>query len=347
MPRKLTHAEYQAQLDAMGRGFVALEQYVDSDTSIEHQCPESEDHKWPVTPHSIKCNKSGCPHCAGKIKQTTEQYAEWLKQDGRGFVALEPYVRGHTPILHQCPKGHQWRPSPTSIKRGSGCSHCAGKIKQTTEQYAEWLKQDGRGFVALEPYVNNKTDILHRCPEGHKWFANPDNIKNRGSGCPHCSGRISQDYNEWLELDGRGYVTLEPYVNARKNILHQCPEGHQWPVAPDNIKSGTGCPDCCKITSDANVFYIWENVDDTGVYKVGISSKRCAEKRIAECTGKNKMKANIILIAAVSDAKDIERKALEIGKTVDYPPTMDGYTEFRRYTDQELGEVYRMAVTAD
>ena len=280
--------------------------------------------------------------CSKKV--TPADYDAWLEQDGRGIVALELYVKGHTPILHQCPKGHQWRPAPSNIKRGHGCSHCTGKIRKTKEQYAEWLKQDGRGYVALEPYVNKSTKILHQCPEGHKWLANPDNIKHRGSGCPHCSGRIPQDYYEWLELDGRGYVTLEPYVNARKNILHQCAEGHQWSATPDNIKRGTGCPDCCKITSDANVFYIWENADDAGVYKVGITSERCAEKRIAECTGKNKMKANIILIAAVSDAREIESKALEIGEAVDYPSSLEGYTEFRRYTDQELGAVYQLAV---
>ena len=94
------------------------------------------------------------------------------------------------------------------------------------------------------------------------------------------------------------------------------------------------------------MFYIWENADDQGVYKVGITSERCGRDRVAMCARKNGMTAKVILKLAVSDARELERKALEIGEAVDYPSTIDGYTEFRRYTDQELGEVYRMAIHA-
>jgi hypothetical protein len=139
-------------------------------------------------------------------------------------------------------------------------------------------------------------------------------------------------------------VALEPYVNNCTKILHQCPEGHQWSAIPANIKRGRGCPDCSETATDANVFYIWENADDAGVYKVGITSERCADKRIGHCTRLNKMKANIILMIAVRDARDIENKALEMGESVDYPTSIDGHTEFRRYTDHELGKVYQLAV---
>ena len=58
------------------------------------------------------------------------------------------------------------------------------------------------------------------------------------------------------------------------------------------------------------------------------------------------MTANIVLMAAVDDARDIERRALGLGDDPRYPDTIDGYTEFRRYSDAELGEVWRMAVGA-
>lgn len=276
-------------------------------------------------------------------KITPAEYNEWLEQDGRGFVALEPYVNARTLIRHQCLEGHQWPAIPDAIKKGNGCPQCAGLSKRTADEWTDFLAQDGRGFLALEPYVNAHTAILHQCPEGHQWRPKPNNIKH-GAGCSHCGGLIPQDYTEWLNDDGRGFVALEPYVNNDTRILHQCPEGHQWLVVPRAIKNGNGCPDCSEKSSDANVFYIWENALDAGVYKVGITSERCADKRIGGCAGKNKMKANIVLMIAVRDARDIERRALEMGESVDYPTSIDGHTEFRRYTDHELGKVYQLAV---
>ena len=283
-------------------------------------------------------------------KITPADYEAWLEQDGRGFIALEPYAKAQTKILHQCSEGHQWRAKPYKIKEGKGCRDCyENKLKKIAEEYNAWLEQDGRGIVALERYVDARTPIKHQCSEGHPpWSIRPSNIKE-GNGCPDCfHGHIKQiaEYPKYLEQDGRGYVALEPYAGSDTPILHQCSEGHQWRPSPTNIRRGHGCGDCSEAATDANVFYIWEDADraGAGVYKVGITSERCADERIAICTRKNNMKANIILMLAVRDARDIERRALEIGEAVNYPSSVDGYTEFRRYTDHELGKVWQLAV---
>lgn len=219
--------------------------------------------------------------------------------------------------------------------------------KTTPAEYDAWLAENRRGFVALQPYITASRHIKHQCPEGHPFDATPDHIKN-GGGCTVCRlnkrKKFAEQYPKWLAQDGRGYVALQPYINNTTKIWHQCPAGHQWEARPNTIKSGKGCKDCAPDTTDANVFYIWGNAADTGVYKVGITSERLAEKRIKGCARKNRMKANIILMITVRDARDIESKALEIGEAVKYPSSIDGYTEFRRYTDHELGEVYRLAV---
>jgi len=158
--------------------------------------------------------------------------------------------------------------------------------------------------------------------------------------------RDHTDYVARINALNNGITVVGKYQGAMGKIAHRCAKGHEWDMAPNCIMKGRGCPHCDRVASDANVFYIWENADDPGVYKVGITSERCAEKRIAICTGKNKMTANIIVMAAVDDARDIERRALELGDDPRYPDTLDGYTEFRRYSDAELGAVYQMAVQA-
>lgn len=114
---------------------------------------------------------------------------------------------------------------------------------------------------------------------------------------------------------------------------------------------------CCahmqadKNTTDANVVYIWQNMDDErGSYKVGITSNRIAEERIAICSRKNSMNHSVILMLKCDNARDAERELLDMGRGAGYPSAVDGYTEFRILNDAELGEAvtacYRISLAA-
>lgn len=116
--------------------------------------------------------------------------------------------------------------------------------KITPAEYEQWLLDDGRGIVALEPYVTSKTKIMHQCRYGHEpWSVKPNDIRN-GYGCPHCAGKIPQDYREWLTENRPDITALETYVTRHTKIMHQCSKGHKWSAAPKGIKSGNGCPHC-------------------------------------------------------------------------------------------------------
>lgn len=56
--------------------------------------------------------------------------------------------------------------------------------------------------------------------------------------------KTHEEYEQ--ELFGReiDYWPIERYVNSTTKILHECVEGHQWPVTPNSIIRGSGCPDC-------------------------------------------------------------------------------------------------------
>ena len=179
MPKKVTHADHVARLVADGRGFVALDAYINSTTPIRHRCLEG--HEWPARPNNIIIRGTGCPHCSG---HAVAPYPDRLVADGRGFIALDEYVNSYTPIRHRCLEGHEWRTRPYSILRGHGCPHCAG---HRPPPYPDRLVADGRGFVALDAYINSSTPIRHRCPAGHEWRAKPHSIINQGSGCPDCA----------------------------------------------------------------------------------------------------------------------------------------------------------------
>jgi len=51
----------------------------------------------------------------------------------------------------------------------------------------------------------------------------------------------------------------------------------------------------------------------------------------------------MVLKLNTPNARDIERAALTMGTATDYPSTIDGYTEFRHFTEVQLNEVCQMA----
>ena len=51
MPRKKTHAEYVAQVDALGKGITVVGEYAGDKKAIKHRCTEG--HEWDGMPTNI------------------------------------------------------------------------------------------------------------------------------------------------------------------------------------------------------------------------------------------------------------------------------------------------------
>jgi hypothetical protein len=56
--------------------------------------------------------------------------------------------------------------------------------------------------------------------------------------------KTNQQYQEQLFSRDLDYINLEPYIDAKTKILHECVNEHQWLVSPDSILNGYGCPYC-------------------------------------------------------------------------------------------------------
>ena len=118
-------------------------------------------------------------------RKTHEEYQEQLLNTE--YVATGIYQTAHKHILHKhliC--GHEWATKPNSILSGSRCPNCY-KLSQTKtyEQYKKELLSTE--YEALEPYINDRTKILHKhtiC--GFKWNVRPNDILN-GHGCSSCA----------------------------------------------------------------------------------------------------------------------------------------------------------------
>lgn len=101
-----------------------------------------------------------------------------------------------------------------------------------------------------------------------------------------------------------------------------------------------------KGSGDNDVVYLWENISDPGIFKVGITSDSMGETRIRQCCAHNAMEARIIFMLKVQDAREVERALLQLGASPEYSTDIDGYTEFRKLSDSELSIAVSIAYEA-
>ena len=103
--------------------------------------------------------------------------------------------------------------------------------------------------------TNSGKKVWWRCVKGHEWQATIDS-RNRGNGCPYCSGRYAirgendlQTVNptlakEW-NYEKNGKLKPEDFtVNSGKKAWWKCCKGHEWQTAVSNRSKGSGCPYC-------------------------------------------------------------------------------------------------------
>ena len=101
----------------------------------------------------------------------------------------------------------------------------------------------------------SKIKVWWKCEKGHEWKATVDN-RNRGTGCPYCSGRRAiigyndlstvnpQLAKEWNYEKNGDLKPSEVKSNCGKKVWWKCNKGHEWKATVDNRNRGRGCPIC-------------------------------------------------------------------------------------------------------
>lgn len=189
-----------------------------------------------------------------------------------------------------------------------------GRRRKTHEEYLNNLLLKNIDFKVLDKYVTAATSIRHQCSEGHIWSVKPEHVLYSNSGCPECycisMTKTDEEYTtELLELDADLYP-LEPYINSRAKILHECAYGHKYRVAPVNIIKTLKCKYCNWInntsTCSTMVYLVKFTYILNDYYKVGITTKSI-ENRF----GKEFQEYNMELVSGVVFDNDYEARNLE------------------------------------
>ena len=126
---------------------------------------------------------------------------------------------------------------------------------QNTKLSKEWNYAKNGNLIPEYFSANSNKKVWWTCRNGHEWQAKIAD-RNRGDGCPFCSGRRTiegtndlQTVNSTLikQWDYKKNGSLTPRSiapNSHKKIWWICSEGHEWQAMIKHRNNGSGCPFC-------------------------------------------------------------------------------------------------------
>lgn len=318
--------DYRSKLLDAGIEIVPVEPYVNMKTKILHKCKNG--HTWSVKPTHILHSKSGCPYCSGNVKITTASHAEEVFP----LTFSGEYKNRHSKLEYTCQEGHKWITTPHSIINGkTGCPVCAGTYSYSAEEYRNKLVN--REILVLEDYKKGLIPILHQCMVCEAtWKASPSNVMS-GTGCPSCGGtkkKSQEEYNK--EIFQLGMSALEPYVNNKTPILHECiANKHKIYTTPSNLLTRGGCT-FCHYSGPGTLYYLKIFNNENTYYKLGITSKSIPS-RIKNMSIRKDFEVEVLKsveFSSIEEARYIEqilfKDLAQFRITVDF--VSNGNTEF-------------------
>jgi len=206
-------------------------------------------HSW------IVAGSGGCLNC-GYIKNREKQLlsdkdarAFFLK---KGFVPQEPYRGAGKPWKSKCKKCKQIvSPTYNSIKSGTGCGVCAGKIVVPEIAEANMRKAS---LEPLVPYPGAKTNWKCKCMKcGKTVTPKYGDIQQGDGGCKYCGGNFIEPEDAVEAMRFNNLEPLEPYKNTGTPWKCKCMKcGKTVTPRHNSVQQGSGgCKYCAKKFVDA------------------------------------------------------------------------------------------------
>lgn len=147
----------------------------------------AEGHIWEALYANVR-HGYGCPHCAGNIAKTKEDYVKIAEKFGYQWIGDE-IISVNANTQWQCLCGCQWETTYGSIRQGHGCPRCAGKERKTEADYYDLAQEIDLQWVGELPQgVHDKT--LWICEKGHEWRSSYTNVRIVRS-CPRCKNMFN------------------------------------------------------------------------------------------------------------------------------------------------------------
>ena len=232
---------------------------------------------------------TGCPYCSGnKVLKGFNDLATVNPSVAAQAHNWDPTAVsiGHNGVKDwRCNLGHIYQTTVTSRHGGHGCGICSNHIVVEGINDLKTTHPD----LALELISHNPTEVSAgtrrrlqwRCESGHTWFTTGD-ARQRGSGCPRCSGNLVNvgvndlaTLNPDLASQAHGWDPTQVLTGSGQRKSWICTKGHTWIASVGSRhRGGYGCPGCARSgfdqTQDSYVYLIEH--DQWDLIQIGITS---------------------------------------------------------------------------
>lgn len=245
-------------------------------------------HEWQSPCYSAVRGDGGCPYCAGKRPipgetdlATTHPH---LVQRWSGRNAMPPAsvtAGSHRKVWWICGEGHEWEAMVVSVAIGAcGCPYCMGYraipgetdlVTLAPEVAEQWDHEKNGGLDPGTVSPASHDRVWWRCGLGHSWQAAVfSRTKEKGAGCPYCTGRsVLPGFNdlatlkpglaeEWYEPLNGGLKPSDVTLGSNKKVWWRCSEHHVWQavIYGRTRRNGTGCPVCAGVAKSRRIPYM-------------------------------------------------------------------------------------------
>ena len=128
-------------------------------------------------------------------------------------------------------------------------------LSKNAQLAAEWNYEKNYDLKPENVTPSSNKKVWWKCSNGHEWQATI-NSRNRGNGCPSCSGRlVIKGENDILTLNpvlaaewnySKNHSLLPEHCtpNSHEKVWWKCSKGHEWQAAIRDRNIGHNCPYC-------------------------------------------------------------------------------------------------------
>lgn len=155
-------------------------------------------------------------------KITYEEIKKYIESFGYELLS-EKCDKAKEKVLLKCPNGHLWRVRYDSFKTGNRCPECRKKnmnekFKRKYEEVKEYIESFGYELLS-DDYINGRSLVLVRCPNGHEYKVNFNNFKTNNRRCPICNiSKGERRIMDWLEENDIEYIYDKEYFEDLNGI---------------------------------------------------------------------------------------------------------------------------------
>lgn len=292
-------AAFRNAVEAQGGGVLEAE-WLGSAAKHHIRCTQGHD-CW-VLPSPIAHGRQGiCRTCgltnglvaATKAKSAPAWAAFKSAVEAKGSIVLETEWLGSGGLHHvRCAEGHVSSLRPNDVQQGISTVCTTWPCFENDPiavKKAFYAAIEEPGGTVVGEYVNSKTLVRVRCPEGHDWDARPG-VVAAGHGCAECAGRSKAATRRafFAVIEAADSEVIGEYVNSKTPVLVRCVNGHERPRNPGRAIRGAGCTACINrdpILAEENFRTALADAEATPLYKEWAGSInphkiRCAEGHI-------------------------------------------------------------------